>query len=93
MLKFFHYRGLPPYSLFEEPQVKGGVTFIYDYNKETGTLSFAYAKCHPKENYNKAIGRAVARQRYETDDQWSLLCELPPSFNVHEFFSLFAKGL
>ncbi|WEU67356.1 hypothetical protein [Xanthomonas phage JGB6] len=55
-VKFLHLR------LFHEGQVlsRGGRTIAYVENTD-GTLTFATAACHPRDNYSKRLGRIKAQ--------------------------------
>lgn len=41
----------------------GGVTIAYEV--DANSIAYSYARCSRKDNYNKAIGRAVAKGRLD----------------------------
>ena len=52
-VKFHHIRGYGP---------RGGLTIAY-YQPVPGKIYYAEAHCHPKDNYNKKLGRMKAEGR------------------------------
>lgn len=59
MIKFIHIRR----GIGAGLQEKGGITVAYDFDPGTRVATFAVAKCSLKDNYCKAIGRAVSTGR------------------------------
>jgi len=56
-MKFIHFR------LGSPPKERGGVTIAY--NVDGHVAIYAVARCSPKDNYNKRVGRAIATGRYD----------------------------
>lgn len=43
----------------------GGYTIAFMHAPEHGYVSYAIARCNPKDNFNKAVGRAIAEHRLD----------------------------
>ena len=66
--KFIHIRSYRVNGPLLEHVIneRGGTTIAYDFNPETRMASFAVAHCSKKDNYCKAIGRAIAGGRLKS---------------------------
>jgi hypothetical protein len=58
-MKYIHYRLISN----GQPKSRGGVTIAYDVDGDH--VYYAVARCSPKDNYNKRIGRAIATGRFD----------------------------
>ena len=45
----------------------GGYTIAYTSEKDSPTAEYAIARCNPKDNFNKALGRTIASGRLESN--------------------------
>lgn len=65
--RYIHVRAITSYFLgnqlvHEETNLNGGFTVCFVDNQD-GSLSYAVAKCHKNDNYNRKIGRDKSRNR------------------------------
>lgn len=65
--RYIHVRAITSYFIgdqlaHEEINLNGGYTVCFVDNQD-GSLSYAVAKCHKNDNYNRKIGRDKARDR------------------------------
>jgi len=63
-MRYIHWRFGQP------PKPRGGLTVAYSVDKVAYNLNghvavYAVARCSPKDNYNKRVGRAIATGRYD----------------------------
>ena len=93
MVKFLHVRRKGRHCFEPEVLPHGGITFAYEYYPHENKLAFAYAKCSKKDLFNRQIGRDLAQDRLETDDMWSVICQLPPNVNVRQLLANLAESL
>ena len=54
-----------PYFIHIRPELpginsRGGITLAVVWAPESGSYVYEVAMCHPSENYNKKVGRAIA---------------------------------
>jgi hypothetical protein len=56
-MKYIHYRFGHP------PKPRGGLTIAY--NVDGHVAVYSVARCSPKDNFNKRVGRAIATGRYD----------------------------
>lgn len=63
-LKFAHYREYEDHGPHAVPErsIKGGRTVAY--TEENGVVTFAVAKCGPRDNFCRKTGRVIAEGRY-----------------------------
>lgn len=62
-LRYAHIRYRKTFDK-QEYETKGGITFCYEFLGD-GLVKAAKAVCSDKDNYCRAIGRAVSRGRFE----------------------------
>lgn len=68
--RYIHVRAITSYFIgdqlvHEETNLNGGYTVCFVDNQD-GSLSYAVAKCHKNDNYNRKIGRDKSRERLAT---------------------------
>ena len=83
----FTYRYLRPiqFSLDRlefEPQARGGITFLFEFNKTTKQLKYMLTICPDSENFSLEIGKKVVDGRYREDPNAMIQVE-----NYDESFS------
>jgi len=51
---------------------RGGVTFFIELNPSQGTFAFSYALCSLEDNFDKTIGRTIAKNRFDAGDWYEI---------------------
>ena len=63
MTKFIHIRIQS--IITGELHPCGGTTLAYDYDPDSKMISYQFAQCSRKDNYNKKVGRTIASGRLD----------------------------
>jgi len=66
MCKFLHIRNFAQTMMGTgEPDGKGGKTVAFEVDDENGVIFFTVARCGPKYNFNRRLGRIVSQGMLE----------------------------
>jgi hypothetical protein len=62
---------------------KGGLTLFVELNPRENAFAFSYALCNTEDNFAKAKGRILAKERFDTED-WYEIDNYDPTLSVLE---------